>query len=112
MNNINIIKPYKWEGEFWVFDDESKGLDKEPLVEGADTLLDLLVDNDQCKIMFSETNFPSSEFHIDFVKPNLVDGEENGNYYHSPKHKHDLWLCPALFKYFENAPKRIFIKLF
>ena len=38
-NSIFVIKPYKWNG-MWVFDDERVGLDKEPFVAGADTMID------------------------------------------------------------------------
>ena len=38
-NSIFVIKPYKWEG-FWVFDDPSVGLVKEPFVGGADSIID------------------------------------------------------------------------
>ena len=34
MNQINIIKPYRWNGA-WVFDDADVGLNREPLVAGA-----------------------------------------------------------------------------
>lgn len=56
MNAIRAIYPYKDSG-LWVFDDERVGLDKEPFIAGADTLID-----------------------------------------------------PALFKYFETAPKELFAK--
>ena len=38
-NALNVIHPYKWEG-LWVFDDQRVGLEKEPFVEGADTIID------------------------------------------------------------------------
>ena len=41
-NSIFVIKPYKWNG-MWVFDDERVGLDKEPFVAGADTMIDTAV---------------------------------------------------------------------
>ena len=53
MNAINIINPYRW-NNMWVFDDSSKELDKEPLVEGADTLLSMLTDQENAIITFSE----------------------------------------------------------
>ena len=38
-NAINVIYPYKNVG-MWVFDDERVGLDREPFVAGADTMID------------------------------------------------------------------------
>lgn len=112
MNAINIIKPYKWDG-IWAFDDEDKGLKAEPLVEGADTLLDLVTDGeDVCKIMFASGPFPSHQFVVELNGPNIVAGEEYGHFYFSPSHEHDLWLCPALLKYFNEAPDKIYIKIF
>ncbi len=44
MNAINLIVPYRHEG-MWVFDDARVGLDKEPFVSGADTMIDVLVND-------------------------------------------------------------------
>ena len=41
-NSIFVIRPYKWNG-MWVFDDERVGLDKEPFVAGADTMIDTCI---------------------------------------------------------------------
>ena len=38
MNSLNLIIPYRYEG-MWVFDDPRVGLDKEPFVAGADTMI-------------------------------------------------------------------------
>jgi hypothetical protein len=38
-NSIFVIRPYRWNG-MWVFDDARVGLDKEPFVAGADTMID------------------------------------------------------------------------
>ena len=62
MNAINLIVPYRYEG-MWVFDDTRVGLDKEPFVSGADTMIDVLVadiPNAQkgFRLLFSATPFP------------------------------------------------------
>ena len=44
MNAINLIVPYRYEG-MWVFDDARSGLDKEPFVSGADTMIDVVVND-------------------------------------------------------------------
>jgi hypothetical protein len=41
MNAINVIAPYKWVG-MWVFDDPRVGLEKEPFVAGADTMIEMI----------------------------------------------------------------------
>jgi hypothetical protein len=42
MNTINVIAPYKHLG-MWVFDDPRVGLNQEPFVSGADTMIDRVV---------------------------------------------------------------------
>jgi hypothetical protein len=46
MNSVNYIYSYVHNGA-WVFDDESRELDKEPFVEGADLLLDAMSGRDK-----------------------------------------------------------------
>ena len=36
--------------------------------------------------------------------------ESGGNWYYSPDYKMEGWLRPALLKYFDRAPARIFIR--
>jgi len=40
-NNVSTIHPYVYHGQ-WVFDDESRSLDKEAFVSGADGIMDML----------------------------------------------------------------------
>ena len=114
MNTINVINPYKWNG-MWVFDDPAKELDKEPLVSGADTMMDILAgEKDSAVVVFSETPFPDHQFHIDWTAPGnplAPKSRDCGDWYIAPEFQdHRMWLCPALLKYFENAPERIYIK--
>nr|WP_323697113.1 DUF6717 family protein [Thiorhodovibrio litoralis] len=37
--------------------------------------------------------------------------EYDGNWYRSDTLDMEGWLCPALFKYFDKAPKRIFVQV-
>ena len=104
MNAINIINPYRW-NNMWVFDDSSKELDKEPLVEGADTLLSMLTNQENAIITFSENKFPSAEIVVEMTEDfSHVNG---GTYYHCAQYDHKLWLCPALLKYFTKPPQQI-----
>ena len=36
--------------------------------------------------------------------------EYGGNRYFLPAFEMEGWLCPALFKYFDKAPKEIYVK--
>jgi len=109
MNTINLIVPYRYEG-MWVFDDPRVGLDKEPFVSGADRLIDMLVadiPNAQkgFRLLFSATPFPGYKVKLEWKRE-----EYGGNWYFSPEFKMEGWLCPALFKYFDSAPKEIYVK--
>ena len=110
MNEINVIHPYKHEGS-WVFDDKRVGLDKEPFVSGADTLIDRAVAllpkaTERFTLVFSQNKFPSSHLKLDWRREDL-----GGNWYYSPDFKAEGWLCPALFHYFDKAPKQIHIEI-
>lgn len=109
MNSIFVIAPYKYHGS-WVFDDPAKGLDKEPFVAGIDTMIDHLVaqipNSDKgFRLLFSPTPFPGYEVQLDWKRE-----EHGGNWYYSDKYQMEGWLCPALFKYFDHAPKQLFGK--
>lgn len=109
-NAIKHLNVYKF-GDQWVFDDAAVGLDKEPFVAGADTLIDKLAPPNERKvgITFSDNFFPTHDFTVDMVKD---DSHINaGTYYHCEELKHDLWLCPALLKYFKTPPNKIYFKI-
>jgi len=73
-NSIFVIKPYKWNG-MWVFDDERVGLDKEPFVAGADTMIDTAVQlkglqdaEDGFLTVLSAGPFPHADFDLEWVR--------------------------------------------
>ena len=107
MNSILAIAPYRYEGT-WVFDDERVDLFREPFVAGADHIIDLLTahipDADQgFRLTFSAQPFPGHQVRL------VLDRPEYGGYWYSwPERNVEGWLCPALFKYFETAPKEIY----
>ena len=108
-NFLQIIFPYKYQGA-WVFDDEAKGLVKEPFVFGADDIIDLMVtdvpDADSgFKLLFSHGPFPGYQAHGEWVREEL-----GGNWYRLEDHSIEGWLCPALLKYFDSPPKNIYAK--
>ena len=110
MNSILVIHPYKSEG-MWVFDDPQVGLVREPFVAGADTIIDRMVEGipnaaDGVTILFSAAQFPGSQHEFAWRRE-----EMGGNWYFSPRFGMEGWLCPALFKYFESAPERIFAQV-
>ncbi len=110
MNSIYIIKPYRYEG-FWVFDDANVGLVREPFVGGADKILDVATAHipDAHKgfiAVFSAGYFPDAEIELDWVEE-----KGSGNVYRWPEKNMEGWLCPALFKYFDQTPAKLYIHL-
>jgi hypothetical protein len=107
MNSIIAIHPYKAQG-LWVFDDPSVGLRQEPFVSGADTIIDHMVRDipsaeNGFTLIFSSQPFPGYQVEFDWRRAEL-----GGNWYFSDKLNMEGWLCPALFKYFDSAPPKIY----
>src|SRR5690349_908319 len=110
-NAIMVIQPY-WHSGTWVFDDSATGLVREPFVAGVPEMIDQLVEKIPAarqgfRLLFSAAPFPG--YQAAFER----DREEvGGTWYHTmpPHPAMEGWLCPALFKYFERAPERIYVK--
>ena len=107
MNTIIAIHPYLYEG-MWVFDDKKVGLIQEPFVSGADTVIEMMVSNipnasEGFTLIFSANPFPGHQVKFDWRRE-----EMGGNWYYSSDLDIEGWLCPALFKYFESAPRKIY----
>tara|TARA_R100000664_G_scaffold34221_1_gene55232 strand:+ start:1608 stop:1970 length:363 start_codon:yes stop_codon:yes gene_type:complete len=108
MNNaIMLISPYKY-SEQWVFDDENTGLVREPFVSGADQIIDQMVASiddpaSGFNLLFSDKPFPGHGIMLERRQP-----ESGGYWYHSESLGMDGWLCPALFKYFDEAPEKLY----
>jgi len=109
-NSIFVIKPYRWEG-MWVFDDPAVGLVREPFVGGVDTMLDVatapIPNAEQGFIaVFSAGYFPDARIVLHWMR-----AEHGGNIYRWPETGMEGWFCPALLKYFEEAPDKIYMQV-
>jgi hypothetical protein len=110
MNNLIVIHPYVHRHE-WVFDDASKELDKEPFVAGMDVILDVLTKDipnarKGVTLIASGEPFPGHQVTFRWMKR-----EHGGNWYREMKTGMEGWLCPALLKYFDKAPKKIYVQI-
>lgn len=110
MNEINVIAPYKYL-DIWVFDDAKKGLVQEAFVGGADTVIDLLTSDlpdaaNGFVLLFSAADFPGSQHRMEWSRE-----QGNGNIYFSPAFQVEGWLCPALLRYFERPPEKLFVQV-
>ena len=110
MNVINIIAPYRYL-DMWVFDDPRVGLQAEPFVGGADTMIDRVTvqipDAEAGFVMiFSATPFPDHQFRLEWRRE-----ENGGNVYYSEALDAEGWLCPALLLYFDEKPPEIYVRV-
>jgi hypothetical protein len=110
MNAINVIAPYK-HLDMWVFDDPRVGLVQEPFVAGADTMIDRVVGDIPnaargFTMMFSADAFPGHQFRLEWRR-----AEGAGNWYYASELDMEGWLCPALFRYFSEAPKELYVQV-
>jgi len=106
-NAMMVIFPYRYE-ETWVFDDDRVGLEREPFVSGVPEMIDILVKNiphaeKGFKLLFSGNPFPG--YQAEFIRDREQYG---GHWYLWKEHNLEGWLCPALFKYFQEAPEKLY----
>jgi len=110
VNALHVIAPYKYHG-MWVFDDARVGLDHEPFVSGADTMIDRatasIPDAEHgFLLVFAATPFPGHQITLEWRR-----GDADGNWYYAQELDTEGWLCPALLKYFAQAPRRIYVRV-
>jgi len=84
------------------------GLVREPFVAGADTIIDEMVKDipeagKGVNLFFSSMPFPGYQAQFEWHRE-----ETGGNWYYSADLDMEGWLCPALFRYFDTAPKRLY----
>jgi hypothetical protein len=108
-NSITVIAPYRYNGT-WVFDDARAGLVREAFVGGVPQMIDVLVKDiphadKGFRLTFSAHEFPGYQRKLTWVR-----GGSSGNWYRLEKPPMEGWLCPALFKYYSEAPKELYIK--
>jgi len=110
-NSLFVIAPYKDSG-MWVFDDAAVGLVKEPFVSGVDLMIDRVVADGKIPeaekgftLVFSPQPFPGYNVKLEWRR-----SEYGGNWYYCPQFGIEGWLCPALFRYFKEAPRELFAR--
>ena len=56
-------------------------------------------------LIFSSTPFPRHQYRLDWRR-----SEAGGNWYYAEQLDMEGWLCPALVKYFQEAPKALYVQ--
>lgn len=106
MNAIMTLVVYR-HGQMWVFDDIGRGLIREPFVAGIPAIFDRLV-KPGTKVF--QLTFSASPIPENVTMARQVRQENGGNWYRVEGGAADGmegWLCPALFKFFTTAPRKL-----
>ena len=108
-NAMMVIFPYRHQYT-WVFDDERVGLIQEPFVQGIPEMINILVADipnaeKGFRLLFSSNPFPGYQAELLWLRE-----EYGGNWYQWESKNMEGWLCPALFKYFSEAPHKFYCK--
>ena len=80
---------------------------RSPFVLGVPAMIEILVkDIPEAEkgfvLFFSESPFPRYQSELTWLRE-----ESGGNWYRETRTGLEGWLCPALFRYFREAPRRI-----
>lgn len=107
-NSLMVIEPYRY-ADTWVFDDKRVGLEQEPFISGIPEMIDGMVKDipnadKGFRLVFSTQPFPGHELELVWKRQ-----EKGGNWYYCPPLDKEGWLCPALFRYYQKAPERIYV---
>ena len=108
-NALIVIAPYRHAGT-WVFDDPSARLVREPFVAGVPEMIDYLVRDipgatNGFRLLFSAQPFPGYQKKLTWLR-----GDMGGNYYKMEEPAMEGWICPAMFRYYQTAPKELYVK--
>ncbi len=103
----------------WVFDDDRVGLEKEPFVGGADTMIDTAIAINGIKnadegflLVFSSHPFPDAHFCVGWVREEMGGNVHVGEFEVDGESKQiEGWLCPALNLYYPDAPEQLHVQV-
>jgi hypothetical protein len=108
-NAMMVVAPYRHAGA-WAFDNPGTGLVRKPFVSGVPEMIDVLVRDipgvtNGFRLLFSAQPLPRFQKKLSWRR-----GDMGGNYYRMDEPVMEGWICPALFRYYQTAPKEIYVK--
>jgi len=101
---------YDFNNNRWAFDDEAKGLKAEGFHFGIGKMIVGLVQNEPFyklqtyELAFSPLGFFNAQARLEWVQKG-----GDGNWY--AWNGLEGWLCPELYKYFDVAPREIYVRI-
>jgi hypothetical protein len=108
-NALITLFPFKYQG-VWMFNDKSKRLENEAFIAGIDDMLDLLTAHIPNAVQGFKLTISTEPFPNYMVVLERRNRQYGGRWYYCPHFKTVGWLCPALFKYFWKAPRRLYAR--
>jgi hypothetical protein len=113
MNRVKVLYPYLTRNT-WVFDDEATNLKEEAFVLGMTEIISKLVTSKKIENATSgfAMHFSDQPFDGYDVVMESNDSDMGGTWYTGEVFGEYMegWLCPALFLYYETAPRYIYVK--
>ena len=112
---VLTLHPYLLDDSCWVFDDARTGLKEEAFVLGMTEMISRVVEAKRIPhatrgftMTFADEPFDGHDVELEWLRA----GEGSGNWYAGTVagSRMEGWLCPALLLYFEQAPRRIFVR--
>lgn len=112
---VLTLYPYLLNGTCWVFDDARTGLKEEAFVCGMTEMISRVVESKGIAnaargfaMTFDAEPFSGHDVELHWIRPDA----NGGNWYAGTVEGGHMegWLCPALLLYFEQAPRRIFVR--
>jgi hypothetical protein len=107
---VLAIEPYRHEGA-WVFDEPRVGLHREPFVAGINEMIDRWVVGipdaaHGFRLHFASFPFEGHQAVLTWVRADPVEG----HWYRADDQGDEGWLCPALFCFFFEPPRQIYLR--
>jgi len=113
-NLVNVIYPYRTQGNTWVYDDTDVPVYGEAFVMGSSELIDILVgeDCDNFTAYISAEPLPNPTVILDNIDEKMESNADDFNmqgWYQMRGTNHKNWFCNHIMDYFNVLPKTIYV---